>query len=334
MPEPLQSFLNALPSVAGHPLALIGYLALIIAWVVVTLQTHKINQAATLIKDLPDADKATTLKDILGVELRKGLSADKYLKSRKMQFIFIAFCLTLAAIVIIILFTIAGMSQSGGSVQIGSIYLRYDSPQARVSLDSTPSVGTGMVLEKADTVELTPEANSENANESINELSLDILFSIYNNTNEKITIYDLQTVEYSRYEIIPASSIRRESLVVSPTNPFSNQDTTYQIETSNTASFRLRYTLQASQRTTILIFGLVVYYHNPSLQQNRIISNNLIYLESSPGEISSPFLIDINTPPSTIPCTIFCDSLALGQDELSELITEAIERHKAILEPQ
>lgn len=96
------AFLRAIPSAATSPLALIAYLATLVAWVVVTRRVHRFRELMKHIKDLPERDRLPAIKAELGVvDVPKGLTGEQYLRKRIHTFLFVGGLVLCAAISIV-----------------------------------------------------------------------------------------------------------------------------------------------------------------------------------------------------------------------------------------
>jgi len=123
--EFIKDVLNSLPTVATSPLALIGYVVAIAAWVTIVLKVQRNKNVLSHLKDLPAKDRLQALKDEMGVvPLKEGLSPEQYLKSRIYLYKFLAFAII--CVTIVILFVVAITKTSHKPLP----------PQASITLDS------------------------------------------------------------------------------------------------------------------------------------------------------------------------------------------------------
>lgn len=95
-------FFEGLKTVAGHPLALVGYVCLLAAWVFTVFRRSKLHSIEKLIKDLPEAERAEVLKHELSVLPREGITAQEWLEDRKRNQLFVAFIATLVVVLLIV----------------------------------------------------------------------------------------------------------------------------------------------------------------------------------------------------------------------------------------
>lgn len=98
--------LKALPGVASSPLALIGYIVAVGAWLLIALKVQRHKSLLTNLEKLPSRHRLAALKDEMGVvPLKESLTAEQYLKSRIHLYYILAFailCLT-----VVVLFVVA-----------------------------------------------------------------------------------------------------------------------------------------------------------------------------------------------------------------------------------
>ena len=99
----LTRFLEALKVTATSPLALIAYLALLVAWVYVLTANRRLKIIARSLKDIPEADRLKILIQEYRTTPRVGLTAEQWIRSRKHQFFFLGVIATLVGAVVIIL---------------------------------------------------------------------------------------------------------------------------------------------------------------------------------------------------------------------------------------
>ena len=123
--EFLQEAIKALPTVAGSPLALIGYLATIAAWIWAITRNRRIKLVLEHIKDIPEGDRAETLRNEMGVVLPDNISAEEWICSKKHQYFLIAFIVL--ALTILTIIAIAAWK--------GSARLELNSVQQVLSID-------------------------------------------------------------------------------------------------------------------------------------------------------------------------------------------------------
>lgn len=101
-------------------------------------------------------------------------------------------------------------------------------------------------------------------------------FTIYNNSEEKIKIYDVKTVEYFKSQHRFFYGGNRYSLTITPNNPFINQDNTIEIEARDNRSFRLKYEFKTYGELMEVIVGVLVYYHSPLGERKQVKSDKLL----------------------------------------------------------
>lgn len=100
--EEIQAFLQAIPSAAASPLALIAYLATVAAWVAIALRVKRFRVLMEKIDALPEKDRLRAIEAEIGrIKVRPGLTAEEYLRSRIHLFILIGFLAVCCTIVLV-----------------------------------------------------------------------------------------------------------------------------------------------------------------------------------------------------------------------------------------
>jgi hypothetical protein len=100
--EGIQAFLDAIPNAAANPLALVAYLATLVAWVVIALRVKRFRILMDKIEALPEKDRLKAIEAEIGrVKIRFGLTAEQYLQSRIHTFILIGFLAGCATVVLV-----------------------------------------------------------------------------------------------------------------------------------------------------------------------------------------------------------------------------------------
>ncbi|MGA7317752.1 MAG: hypothetical protein WBX22_27730 [Silvibacterium sp.] len=112
----LKSLVSALPTAASSPLAFAAYVLVIAAWLVIALRVKRNRQLLDHLEKLPDSDRLKALQLEMGaVQVRAGLTADQWLRSRLQLYYFLSFCLV--CVVAVVVFAIAmttPMSRASG----------------------------------------------------------------------------------------------------------------------------------------------------------------------------------------------------------------------------
>jgi hypothetical protein len=98
----MDQFLKALPTVASSPLAFIGYLIVVIAWVVTSIMSRRSSQLFKAIKDLPEKDKLAAIKLEYKTIPRAGVTAKEWLQAKSATYNLIRF----GALVVVLLVVI------------------------------------------------------------------------------------------------------------------------------------------------------------------------------------------------------------------------------------
>ncbi|MET4754578.1 hypothetical protein [Bradyrhizobium sp. RT11b] len=89
--EQIGAFLNAIPAAAANPLALIAYLATVVAWTLVAMRVNRFKILMDRIEKLPEKDRIEAIRIETGRVVPKGMTAEQYLRSRIHLFILIGF---------------------------------------------------------------------------------------------------------------------------------------------------------------------------------------------------------------------------------------------------
>ncbi len=319
----MEKFLQALPIVASHPLALLGYLAVVIAWLVVALQTRKANKLFDVIKSLPPQQRLKAIELEYRTAPRSGLSAEQWLQSRKMSFIFAGFAITLFTILVLVAFALIPSSDTRaspplirgidenvqspvfGAVQ-GNVYITY---QEAVTLTQPISPSTQVLF-------VSEDVRGDHT-------GFNIRFTAYNNGESKIKIYDFKTIKYAEQQTVFYYMGPRIFLYISPENPFIGQDVTFEIEPRDSLSFNLRYEFKTDGGGIRTIFGVVAFYHTPSGESRKLKSNKLIVAQPQYSKYS---FFDSETALSIFQVT---DPAYLSsfQNSFYRLMLDALVRH-------
>ena len=124
MEQFLRSALASLPSVATHPLALVAYIVVIIAWVLIAWRVKRNKNLLSHLDKLPDSDRLQALQSEMGnISLKEGLSADQYLKSRIHFYYFLGFAiLCLMTVIIFVVSAVMGKEGEGTANVDVSLY--------------------------------------------------------------------------------------------------------------------------------------------------------------------------------------------------------------------
>jgi hypothetical protein len=127
-----------------------------------------------------------------------------------------------------------------------------------------------------------------NDNTSLLEQTLEIRFTIYNNTDSKIKIFNFQCVIYLADWI--ELNEGRTIIDISPENPFILQNITYDIEPQQSKSFLIKFTAKISDGVPFLnnVLGVLVYYHSPTGEIGKIKSDNLLFVKFKDSSVK-PF---------------------------------------------
>ncbi|MGL9623154.1 hypothetical protein QRQ56_34870 [Bradyrhizobium sp. U531] len=91
MIEEIGAFLNAIPAAAANPLALIAYLATVLAWTLIAWRVKRFQILMDKIEKLKEGDRLEAIRIETGRVVPKGMTAEQYLRSRIHFFIFAGF---------------------------------------------------------------------------------------------------------------------------------------------------------------------------------------------------------------------------------------------------
>ena len=133
MPEvtvviPIKDFIGALPTVAQSPYALAGYLAVVVAWILISFRVNRNKNLLKHLSTLPEQDRLPALRLEMGaVAPKDGLSATQYVQLVQRRYYFLAFSL-----VVVLL---AGLI-------VGSWYFESKRDHGAINVDITPVVPT------------------------------------------------------------------------------------------------------------------------------------------------------------------------------------------------
>ncbi len=109
---------SALPAVVSSPFALLAYLVVILAWVVIAWRVMRNKQLLKNLEKLPAHDRLKALQLEMGaVQLTSGLTPEQWLRSKTHLYYFLAFAVVFLSFVV--LFVVAASSQMPGTIYIG-----------------------------------------------------------------------------------------------------------------------------------------------------------------------------------------------------------------------
>lgn len=96
------ALIKTLPHTAISPEALILYLALIAAWIIVAIKVKRHNNLLKNLEKLPDKDRIKAfVTEIHGVQLTKGVTPEDWIRIKKHEYYFLGFLALCAALVIL-----------------------------------------------------------------------------------------------------------------------------------------------------------------------------------------------------------------------------------------
>ena len=137
----IKSAIKALPIVASSPLALIAFLCLVGAWVVIGLRVQRNKNLLANLEKLPSKDRLQALKDEMGtVRIKSGLTPEQYLRSRIHRFWLIGF----VTLCLVILLTLAlAASRARTTVDTGSRFSGVLDANSRTLLSADAKIQIG-----------------------------------------------------------------------------------------------------------------------------------------------------------------------------------------------
>ncbi len=86
-----RTFLESLPSAAANPLAMVAFLATVLAWFFIGFRTRRLGLLLARLKDLPISKRGELIKAEMGVVLPEKINAEQWMRSRKHQYSFFGF---------------------------------------------------------------------------------------------------------------------------------------------------------------------------------------------------------------------------------------------------
>jgi|GEM_PF-6681912 len=155
------------------------------------------------------------------------------------------------------------------NIQAQNIYIKYSELETAV---------TKLDENNCDLKFVTEDSKLDN-----NKLML--RFSIYNLTSEKIKIFNFKTIEYLKEQTIFYCGGPRCFLEISPEKPFIDSDSTFEIESNDSKSFKLEYSFKIGGGRIQIVCGLAAYYHKSSSGPNLITSDKLFLINPSAERI-------------------------------------------------
>jgi len=121
----MRVFAQLLESIAQYPFAVVGFIVLVGAWLVASLNYNKARKLLSTIKELPEQHRLKAIELEYKAAPRSGLSADQWLRHRQYLYVLVAFVLTL--IVLLGLAALYFMRQDGsGRMSVKPRYGPYE----------------------------------------------------------------------------------------------------------------------------------------------------------------------------------------------------------------
>src|ERR1700682_151082 len=94
--------LKSLPTIAGSPLAIIAYLAVIGAWLLSHMRTARFKVLMDRIVTLPAADRKAAIALEMNTVIPEAISAEELLRGKRQFYMMVAYVLTLLAVVLLL----------------------------------------------------------------------------------------------------------------------------------------------------------------------------------------------------------------------------------------
>jgi len=95
----LSKALEALPSIATSPLAFVGYVLTVAAWVYAVFRARRLKLLLARLSDIPEVDRARIIQLELGEVLPVNITAEQWLRGKRQKYFFVAFILLLVTLV-------------------------------------------------------------------------------------------------------------------------------------------------------------------------------------------------------------------------------------------
>lgn len=128
--------LDALPQVAASPLAFVGYVLTLGAWIYAISRSQRLKTLLDRIKDVPAPERAKVIQLEFGEVLPEKITAEQWIRSKKHRYFFVAFVSLLATVLAI----------GGMAMWIGGARLSIDDVQEVLPPPPEKSEVTGRVL--------------------------------------------------------------------------------------------------------------------------------------------------------------------------------------------
>jgi hypothetical protein len=130
----LSSIIDAIPQVSNSPLALVAYLSVVGAWILLGWRIKRNRNLLGHLDKLPEKDRIEALRMEMGEQsLRTALSPEQWLRSRIHKFLFYGF--TILCVAVVVIFALAGIEAKG---QVGtSISLYRDKDESTLQPHDT-----------------------------------------------------------------------------------------------------------------------------------------------------------------------------------------------------
>lgn len=148
----MPDFLTHLKETASSPFAFVAYVCVVAAWVYVVVARHRLNKVAGIISELPEEQRTVVILHEYKTTPKEGLTAEEWLRARRLTLIFYSFLATLIALIAVI-----GMTVSKGAEPQGHV-----APSPVPSATNSPSPAEDEIPPLKDPVDVTTPSASPN----------------------------------------------------------------------------------------------------------------------------------------------------------------------------
>jgi tetratricopeptide (TPR) repeat protein len=143
----VSEFLKALPVVASSPLAFVGYIVLVISWLIIGLKERRNKNLLENLEKFPEGDRLAAWEtETDRVRIRHGLSGEQWIRARRQRYLFIGFGITLS--VVVALFILA-------------LTLSWDKARGDLRLMDVPITGVTSASEEAFRADLSKRSKRQ-----------------------------------------------------------------------------------------------------------------------------------------------------------------------------
>lgn len=148
----MPDFLTHLKETASSPFAFVAYVCVVAAWVYVAVARHRLNKVAGIINALPEERRTDVILQEYKTAPKAGLTAEEWLRARRLTLIFYSFLATLIALIAVV-----GMTVSKGAEPQGHV-----APSPVPGSTNSPSPAENGIPDLKDPVDVTTPSASPN----------------------------------------------------------------------------------------------------------------------------------------------------------------------------